>query len=210
MQIALAQCLKISQKGIISILAFPPIFVHKIKLCGKTVWPKVINATFSVIFKHRALVQKKRRSKLFSFCNYANLDMENEKFSIFAPFRIGKTGAKILSFEESLFGIRAYLRYFQIVMRTQTSDLRTKSGRSSLFPLQGHSVLPKGSEMSPDSEKDDLWIRWSVLSFRMRNAPRKLRVIYCFYLQSIWKAFKMIKIFAPKIITQIRQNDFLS
>ena len=111
--------------------------------------------------------------------------MENEKFSIFAPFRIGKTGAKILSFEESLFGIRAYLRYFQIVMRTQTSDLRTKSGRSSLFPLQGHSVLPKGSEMSPDSEKDDLWIRWSVLSFRMRNASRKLRVIYCFYLQSI-------------------------
>ena len=128
---------------------------------------------------------QKRRSKLFSFCNYANLDMENEKFSIFAPFRIGKTGAKILSFEESLFGIRAYLRYFQIVMRTQTSDLRTKSGRSSLFPLQGHSVLPKGSEMSPDSEKDDLWIRWSVLSFRMRNASRKLRVIYCFYLQSI-------------------------
>ena len=61
-------------------------------------------------------------------------------------------------------------------MWTETSDLRAKSGRSSLFPLQGHAVLPKGSEMSPDSEKDDLWIRWSVLSFRMRNAPRKLRV----------------------------------
>ena len=123
---------------------------------------------------------QKRRSKLFSFCNYANLDMENEKFSIFCTLPHWKNRiAKIFRSFESFFGILAYLRYFQIVMRTETSDLRTKSGRSSLFPLQGHSVLPKGSEMSPDSEKDDLWIRWSVLSFRMRNAPRKLRVIYC-------------------------------
>ena len=131
------------------------------------------------------------------------LTWKMKNFQFLHPSASEKPERKSYLLRRVFFGIRAYLRYFQIVMRTQTSDLRTKSGRSSLFPLQGHSVLPKGSEMSPDSEKDDLWIRWSVLSFRMRNASRKLRVIYCFYLQSIWKASKMIKIiwiFAPKII----------
>ena len=149
------------------------------------------NVTFQIV-----CFMSLRKERITDFLFFAKCKKEEANFSHFAIMLILTWKMKIFQFFctlphwknriakifrsfESFFGILAYLRYFQIVMRTETSDLRTKSGRSSLFPLQGHSVLPKGSEMSPDSEKDDLWIRWSVLSFRMRNAPRKLRVIYC-------------------------------
>ena len=136
-------------------------------------------------FQTPCIIAKKEEANFSHFAIMLILTWKMKNFQFLHPSASEKPERKSYLLRRVFFGIRAYLRYFQIVMRTQTSDLRTKSGRSSLFPLQGHSVLPKGSEMSPDSEKDDLWIRWSVLSFRMRNASRKLRVIYCFYLQSI-------------------------
>ena len=111
---------------------------------------------------------QKRRSKLFSFCNYANLDMENEKFSIFAPFRIGKTGAKILSFEESLFWHPGLFTVFPDRYANWNVGLADKKWSKLLIPIARPLSIAKGVWNVPRLRKR--WFVDPMVSFILQNA----------------------------------------
>ena len=129
--------------------------------------------------------------------------MENEKFSIFAPFRIGKTGAKILSFEESLFWHPGLFTVFPDRYANSNVGLADKKWSKLLIPIARPLSIAKGVWNVPRLRKR--WFVDPMVSFILQNAKciekiaGNLLFLSSEHLKSIQNDQKFW-IFAPKII----------
>ena len=140
---------------------------------------------------------QKRRSKLFSFCNYANLDMENEKFSIFLhPSALEKPNSENLQIFWVLFWHLGLFTVFPDRYANWNVGLADKKWSKLLIPIARPLSIAKGVWNVPRLRKR--WFVDPMVSFILQNAKCTEKIagnllssiLTCSH--RIWKSSKII------------------